>query len=167
MPSSVTYEVQGLKEFSDRVNKLDPVIRITLNDGLRAIGRLFVPAKGTGPMANATPRVTGKLARSTFFQILGAPARQVLMILQPARTPEGEFYGEFVREGTRPHIIRPKLAKALKFTIDGTTFFAMAVKHPGSKPNPYHKRVLAILNPQIQGIVNKMGQKITAFLAGK
>lgn len=63
-----------------RTSGLDEAIRATqtitpsftgavLNDGLRSIGRLFVPAKGSGPLATATPRVSGKLARSTFFEV--------------------------------------------------------------------------------------------------
>ena len=33
---------------------------------------------------------------------------------------------------TRPYVIRPKRAKALRFTIGGKTIFAKSVKHPGS-----------------------------------
>jgi len=42
-----------------------------------------------------------------------------------------------VHEGTRPHIILPKNAKALAFVADGRLVFAMIVHHPGTSPNHY------------------------------
>lgn len=167
MASAIDFDFRELKELSGRVQTADTVAKISLNDGMRALGKLFVPAKGTGPLASATPKVTGKLARSTFFQITGAPKNQVLTILQPARTPDGEFYGEFVREGTRPHVIRPKTGNVLRFEIGGQIIFATKVNHPGSKANPYHKRVLAQLTPRVNQIVKRMATKITAHISGK
>ena len=167
MGTIIDFSFDELEELAARVQKSDAVAKISLNDGLRALGKLFVPAKGTGPLANATPKVTGKLARSTFFQIVGGPKNQILKILQPAQTPDGEFYGEFVREGTKPHEIRPKNKSVLKFQIGGTTVFAKVVNHPGNKPNPYHKRTLAALKPRVQQIVKKMATNITAHVAGR
>lgn len=46
-------------------------------------------------------------------------------------------YGGYVEFGTRPHVIRATRAKALKFSIGGTTVFAKKVNHPGTKPHPY------------------------------
>lgn len=166
MAEQITFEVTGLKELGDRLNQGDSIMRVTLNDGLRKIGHLFVPAKGTGPLADETPKRSGKLARSTFFQIIGGTLDQMLLIMQPARNQVGDFYGWFVREGTAPHIIRPRKARALRFEIEGEVVFAMIVHHPGTKPNPYHKRVLAMLMGEVQIIVNEMGERVTAYLAG-
>jgi hypothetical protein len=167
MTTSINFEVQGLKELQVKLSQGDAKMRITLNEGLRAIGRLIVPAKGSGPLATATPKRTGKLARSSFFMLRGGTAVQELAVMQPAMTEGGVFYGEFVREGTQPHVIRPVTAKALHFQIEGVDVFATRVNHPGTKANPYHKRVLSRLMPSIQAIVNKMGLKVTAYLAGK
>lgn len=49
----------------------------------------------------------------------------------------GEHYGEYVEEGTRPHIIRARKAKMLHFVIDGKDVFTPMVRHPGSKPYPF------------------------------
>ena len=166
MASEVIYDFRELSGLSERAEKAGTIAKISMNEGLRAIGRVIVPSKGSGPLAMETPRRTGKLRRSTFFQIIGAMEKQVLMVLQPARTPEGKFYGEWVREGTPAHEIRPKNAKALRFEIGGNVIFAMKVNHPGTKPNPYHKRTMAMLRPRIQGIVHKMGEKVTAYLSG-
>ncbi len=168
-PSTVEFDFKELSIMRRRFETApDAVVKIALNDGMRAIARLFVPTKGTGPLAEATPKISGKLARSTFFQITGAPMRQILTIMQPARTPEGAFYGEFVREGTEPHEIRPVKAKALRWIGPaGTPIFAMLVHHPGNQPNPYHHRTMARLKPQVQRIITKMGERVTAYLSGR
>lgn len=51
-------------------------------------------------------------------------------------------YALYHHEGTRPHIIRPKRARALRFTAQGHTVFANVVHHPGTRPNPYLTRWL-------------------------
>lgn len=53
----------------------------------------------------------------------------------------------FIIEGTRPHTIRARNALALRFEWNrgprgaGVYFFKW-VKHPGTKPNPFHLRAL-------------------------
>jgi hypothetical protein len=42
-------------------------------------------------------------------------------------------YAEQIEIGMAPTVIRPKNAKALKFTIGGKTIFAKKVNHPGFK----------------------------------
>ena len=55
-------------------------------------------------------------------------------------------YALFVEFGSRPHIIRPKNAKALHWKASGTgpkggklqnDVFAKIVQHPGTQPNPF------------------------------
>ncbi|QKW06929.1 hypothetical protein HUT18_11525 [Streptomyces sp. NA04227] len=48
----------------------------------------------------------------------------------------------FVLYGTRPHIIRPRRAKALRFDAGGRTVFAAVVHHPGTRPNDFLGRAL-------------------------
>ncbi|MFD8509719.1 hypothetical protein ACFV27_01035 [Streptomyces antimycoticus] len=43
----------------------------------------------------------------------------------------------FVLDGTRPHVIRPRRAKALRFDSGGRTVFAKVVHHPGTEPNNF------------------------------
>lgn len=45
-------------------------------------------------------------------------------------------------EGSRPHIIRPRTAKVLRFEVGGTIVFAQQVSHPGTRPNPYLRSAL-------------------------
>ena len=46
-------------------------------------------------------------------------------------------YAAAVHEGSRPHIIRPRRAKALRFEVGGRTVFARMVRHPGTKARPF------------------------------
>jgi hypothetical protein len=43
----------------------------------------------------------------------------------------------YVINGTRPHIIRPVRAKALRFTIGGRVVYAAIVHHPGTTANNF------------------------------
>lgn len=43
----------------------------------------------------------------------------------------------FVLDGTRPHIIRARRAKALRFDMGGRTVFAKQVHHPGTRANNF------------------------------
>ena len=48
----------------------------------------------------------------------------------------------YVLNGTRPHIIRPVAAKALRFTVGGRVVHAQVVHHPGTKANNFLKEAL-------------------------
>lgn len=70
---------------------------------------------------------------------------------QVQRGPGGEFRGVisvrhpaalYVINGTRPHLIRPVRAQALRFTIGGRVVFAKVVHHPGSKPNNFLRKAM-------------------------
>ena len=162
--TEIVFDYEELDQLKNRVVQAgDTVTRISINEGLRKIGRLIIPATGTGPLVNATPKVTGKLRRSTVFQIIGGPMNQVLEIRQAARSALGVFYGFIVREGRGPVVA--KNVQALHFFIGGTEFFRKSVGP--AEANPYHRRVFAQLRPQIQRIVNDMGRRIIAHISGQ
>lgn len=46
-------------------------------------------------------------------------------------------YAEVVHDGTPPYVIRPRRAKALRFTVGGQVVFARSVRHPGSRGRPW------------------------------
>jgi hypothetical protein len=49
---------------------------------------------------------------------------------------------QYVIYGTRPHIIRPRRARALRFRVGGRTVYAAYVHHPGTRPNDFLGRAL-------------------------
>lgn len=76
-----------------------------------------------------------------------------------ARTPGGGYgatviagrdgvtdYLQFVIDGTPPHIIRPRQARALRFVAGGRVVFARQVRHPGTRPNDFILRSLPAAN---------------------
>lgn len=42
-----------------------------------------------------------------------------------------------VHQGARPHVIRPRHARALRFEVDGRVIFAQRVRHPGQRAQPF------------------------------
>lgn len=51
-------------------------------------------------------------------------------------------YAAAHHEGARPHVIKPRHGKYLRFVVAGTIVFATRVNHPGNRPNPYLSRWL-------------------------
>ena len=158
-----SYELE--RSGSNNLGAAATIIAGQANDALRDIGSVFLPI-----LKARTPRAEikgGKLANSSRFQLKGSNKNQSLEVRQGARSPGGDFYGGFVRGGTRPHEIRPKkVGGALVFKIGARTIFAQKVDHPGTKPNPYHKRARAEANGQISEIISRTGVDIATDLMG-
>lgn len=51
-------------------------------------------------------------------------------------------YAPMVNDGTRPHLIRPKNAKVLRFRAGGQVVYAKVVRHPGTRARPFLDRAL-------------------------
>ena len=51
-------------------------------------------------------------------------------------------YAAMVNDGTKPHVIRPKNAKVLRFNVGGQVVFARVVNHPGTRARPFLDRAL-------------------------
>ncbi|OHU29020.1 hypothetical protein [Mycobacteroides chelonae] len=107
-----------------------------LNDQTRAFGhrRMASLQRRIANQARAdVPVRTGNLGRQTKEGQIGFTG---------PRTVSGSVrndadYALYVHEPTRPHVIRPRNAKALRFQIGGRTVFAMLVRHPGTKGRPF------------------------------
>jgi len=57
-----------------------------------------------------------------------------------AEVGSGVPYAVYVEAGTRPHVITPVRAGALRFESGGEVVFTRLVHHPGTKPNPFVRR---------------------------
>jgi hypothetical protein len=60
--------------------------------------------------------------------------RETLTFRGPgARVYNDVSYAPYIEEGTRPHVIRARRGKALRFVVDGRVVYAKEVHHPGTK----------------------------------
>lgn len=83
------------------------------------------------------PAKTGELRNS----IRSEPVTVVGDQVRSGVTAAAE-HAMFVHEGTRPHLIVARRAKALRFVMNGQVVFAKSVNHPGTKRNPFMLRAL-------------------------
>lgn len=51
-------------------------------------------------------------------------------------------YAPMVETGTRPHVIRAKNKKALRFRVGGQTVIVAKVNHPGTRAQPFLSRAV-------------------------
>lgn len=75
---------------------------------------------------------TGDLERSIVGEIVGSSETEHRGEIRAAK-----HYASFVDEGTRPHIITAKNAKALRWEDAEGVHFAKRVRHPGSRAKPF------------------------------
>lgn len=79
-----------------------------------------------------TGRLRGSIKKRRKFTVRG-PGWEVFTNVE---------YAPYVENGTRPHIIRPRTKKALRFRVGGQTVFATIVHHPGTKAQPFLSRAV-------------------------
>ena len=77
---------------------------------------------------------TGALVQSLYNRALPGGGREV------GHDPERAPHAIFVHWGTRPHTIRPKNKKALRWAVGGKFAFAKEVQHPGYKGDAWMVR---------------------------
>jgi hypothetical protein len=92
-------------------------------------------------MYRGAPWRSGRLAMSIVKQVDGLSAR-----VGPTVS-----YAKFVSEGTVPHQILPRTARALAFPGGdlGGVVFAKRVMHPGTRANPYVENAVAETRGQV------------------
>lgn len=94
---------------------------------------------GQGPRA-------GRLKKSIRSQRKTSVGEGLLEIQFTAHVP----YIEYVLDGTRPHTITPKAARALHWQGTGGSMFAKRVQHPGTRANHFNLRAVVPLGPELQ-----------------
>jgi len=110
-------------------------------------------ARATQQQAQAkAPRRTGALAASI-----------TVTYTSPTRAEVGPavFYGADVEFGTRAHPITARRAKALVFTVHGTTVYARRVHHPGSRAEPFMAPALARAVAGVPALASRAARLIT------
>jgi len=111
--------------------------RAFLTRNVNAIsGQLLLTAKAMAPVKTGRLRNAIKPSPTRFT---GASKVEGGIEIDKAEVP----YAGYVRWGTRPHVIRARRAKALRFEIQGREIFAKSVHHPGTKPNYFMERAVS------------------------
>lgn len=88
-------------------------------------------ARGVGYAAMQVGVKTGTLQRSLKYRVgMGGGVPQVLI-------GSDDEIAYLHHEGSRPHQIKPRYAKTLRFMQNGRIRFAKRVYHPGTRPNRY------------------------------
>lgn len=102
------------------------------SEGEIAARQVVARAKVLAPVDTGRLRASIRVERRSFFGLR-----------QRWTVGSDVDYAPMVNDGTRPHIIRPKRAKALRFNVGGKVVFARVVHHPGTRARPFLDRALA------------------------
>lgn len=87
-------------------------------------------------LAKAAPRDTGALSRSVSVSGQRSTASSFRSTVSVPAGLQRRKAG-WTEDGTRPHVIRPRQAKALRFRSGGRIRFAKVVHHPGNPARPW------------------------------
>ena len=120
---------------------------------LKAIRTVFKPvgkrwADETASRAKRyVPKRTGKTAASI---------RRKNASMKKA-TVQAVYTAQILSKGSQPHVIRPRKARAMKFSTGGAPVFAKKVNHRGHKGNDFARRAAGEAlerNPMAQELVD-------------
>lgn len=150
------FSLEGFEQFTALAKKLNVL------GSIEVLAAEVEWADTMGPtiaseLQKVAPYVTGRLQGSIRYQ-RGTGAEGVQMLFQ-SNVP----YVPYVINGTAPHDIYPVAAKALAWPTNNPTNFAMAVHHPGSKPNNFPQRVMDSMRSEIiASFVLTVGEAVKA-----
>jgi hypothetical protein len=111
----------------------------------------------------AAPKKTGKYAASIRTRQLTVNNGAGFEVLSPSPL------GKFIQGGTRPHIIRAKNARFLRFYWPkvGRVVYFKSVNHPGTRANPFMDAAYRRWRPGAQQDLSKVGLRWTAVMKGQ
>jgi hypothetical protein len=112
---------------------------IAANDGIERDRRAMLKGQGRRFVSFAqdeAPKRTGVFASKIFYRTFSRGDVEELNVFTP------QPLGKWITEGTRPHVIRVKRARFLRFYWPkvGRVVYFKSVNHPGTKANPFMSR---------------------------
>lgn len=81
---------------------------------------------------------TGNLQKKTGHKVVVQRKGKALILRNPAK------YARAIDQGSPPHIIRARNAKALRFMVGGRWVFRKSVMHPGNRPFRFLKAAVPV-----------------------
>jgi HK97 gp10 family phage protein len=124
-----------------------PHLERNLNTALRmAADAAANEAKVTHLYRDRTSRLTNSIAPDG---PTGSFASGTLEAVLTASAP----YASFVEKGTKPHVIRPRFRKALRWAAvgGGFAFSRNGVRHPGTQPTKFLENAVDKVTPKLAG----------------
>ena len=136
--SSFNVEIQGLdkleRALKDYPKIAEPIYQKAI---LASAAEVFKPSQQAG----IVPFKTGFLRKS-----FGIVTGRLFAKISPG-TVYPVKYAKWVNDGTDPHVIRPRLKKALFWK--GAAHPVKGVQHPGTKPREYIQKIIQIAQPNV------------------
>lgn len=119
-----------------------PAARIEIRMDPAAVNRML--GGPTGPVMQDLIKRGRRVQRNARAMAPGRMGRRINAVIVGGhvRVESSHPATMFVIKGTRPHIIRPRYKKVLKFQVRGSTVFARVVHHPGTKKNDFLTKAL-------------------------
>lgn len=153
MAKLVTIKVDDITDMKGRMSKSRQVIMDAVQKQLTAYGRLLVEEA-----KNEAPVKTGTLRNSIRFAVRQQGARGMRLEVTAGNRQRPPVVVKTILFGSKPHVIKPKRAKMLRFVSKGKTVFARRVKHPGTNPNNFMERALANTSHERRDMIDNIGR---------
>lgn len=171
--AEITVQIQGARELQYALREYPKIAKPILQKAVDATNAVF--AKHT-LKNNPVPWRTGFLLQSFRF---------VRGNLQARWFPTAK-YAPFVEYGTKPHLILPVRARALRWEsgggaryataasgrryyrrTEGTAIFAMRVHHPGTKAKPFMRQIVRNSQTDMNSLFLQALQLVTRTIANQ
>lgn len=145
---AITYSIKGAAEVVRELREMAPGIQRAL---ILNMSQVAYDAAQDGIRPHSKK---GELFSSLYNRSHQSGGREVGNDL--SRAPQAMF----VHWGTRPHKIRPKKRKVLRWAAGGKFIFAREVNHPGYKGDPYLIRAADAAVRRFDQIVNQATRQV-------
>ncbi|MBN2005810.1 MAG: HK97 gp10 family phage protein [Anaerolineae bacterium] len=164
MAKFLALEASGYRDALGRMAKRVDALQQRKRETLRAIGRELTVA-----LQEAAPQESGELSKGIRFRTdeRGAETRLTFYVGGPHA-----FLLDFIRKGTRPHVIptggaAAQMAKGYPLRFywpkgprGPGIYFYWSVRHPGTKPNDFVQRVLDEKAGDVRAVIRKTVQQV-------
>ena len=130
MSVTISLNDASLRDVLGKLRKYPKAVKIDLNkEVLKSALRITAQAKRN--LYNNRSIKTSNLWKSITYRHI--PSKH------GAEVYTDVFYAPYVEDGTQPHIIKVKNAKALHWISGNKHIFAKSVNHPGTRAKPFMK----------------------------
>lgn len=124
-------------------------VDIDINDGQ---ARALAVSRSLPLVTNTTRKILNraKVLAPVDTGRLRSSGRMVIKVTHIGPTGVVTFpvrYAQFVHDGTRPHIIRARNKKVLKFKVGARVLYRPLVRHPGTRARPFLERAMLEVAP--------------------